>query len=160
MHFLHSCSRPTLGSQGDWIVMDCTDATENSVIFHESLTPELNLVADTSPGPPGGCSTPSTDGSSADRPTPYGVLHLACGTGYGVTVTDPGRYTSEIDFYWWYRSLPLIYAELSITNYGRDSSPALPPWAHAYKLWLRDMSALKPPPQYLKTPPQVVTGSG
>jgi hypothetical protein len=148
IHLLRSCGRP-LSHEGDWIAMDCTDSAGNSVVFNEVLAPDIDPTIDTRPGPSSGCSTATEDGSSAERPSAYGLVHLACNVGYGATFDGPSRYTSEIDFDWWYRSMPLVYAELRVVRYSRRPSSPLPDWADAYRRWLRDMAALQPPSYYL-----------
>jgi hypothetical protein len=142
MRLLRSCALP-VGREGGWLWMGCTDLAGNNLNFSEVHTPDP--ISDVRPGPPSGCLTPSTGGASVDR----GPIHLTCSVGYGVTTSRPWRYTTSIQYEWWYRSFPSVHAILNVVRYTRAESSVLPNWPRAYKLWLRDIAALRPPSHYI-----------
>ncbi len=148
--FVRSCETPFRHTNVDYFAISCTDYSGHTIEFYEYGSPQEADLVDALPGPRRGCSQfPSAGDASADRPTPSGVLHLACNLSYGVNLEKPARYNASIHFQWYYRALPQVFAQLDVTNYSRGPDPAYPAWTTAYGTWSRDMAALKPPARYL-----------
>jgi hypothetical protein len=148
--FVRSCGTPFRHTTVDYFTTSCTDHSGHTIEFYEYGRPQEVNYVDPLPGARRGCSQfPSAGDASANRPTPYGVLHVACSLNEGVNLEVPARYTSSIEFQWYYSDLPQIFAQLEVTNYSRSSHPPYPDWTTAYSIWSRDRAALEPPAKYL-----------